>query len=324
MLKTFTIKKFTENGSYHDSTVLLHGDFVYALQVHNVLRVYNWTSEIAEGDRIKIPLTAQFTTLFGAHKSLVFGFSCETQYSNSGWPWLFDLNKKTMQLYVSADPMRQVNNMMVHCGVLVVLTGQFMHFLDYRSDPTKLSLISTLQLDEVYRTTLQPMKDGQLFVSGYNSGAKLIDFEHANDECEILFVTSTGWTQKSTQIQIKAFELVSQAKTLLRTHEFVSRYFKKKSTRRYGIIYLMTQNKGGGQLVLSNPVSITHKSPEYNTPYMYYKMMHNSADKEARIVWAIPMAVKEFYGSAIIFYEEWTGTRWKLSKPKNWKVAQHN
>jgi hypothetical protein len=105
MLKTFTIKKFTENGSYHDSTVLLHGDFVYALQVHNVLCVYNWTSEIAEGDRIKIPLTAQFTTLFGAHKSLVFGFSCETQYSNSGWPWLFDLNKKTMQLYVSADPM---------------------------------------------------------------------------------------------------------------------------------------------------------------------------------------------------------------------------
>jgi hypothetical protein len=58
---------------------------------------------------------------------------------------------------------------------------------------------------------------------------------------------------------------------------------------------------------------------------MYYKMMHNSADKEAqRIVWAIPMAFKEFYGSAIIFYEEWTGTRWKLSKPKNWKVAQHN
>jgi hypothetical protein len=52
---------------------------------------------------------------------------------------------------------------MVHCGVLVVLTGQFMHFLDYRSDPTKLSLISTLQLDEVYRTTLQPVSTFHIY-----------------------------------------------------------------------------------------------------------------------------------------------------------------
>lgn len=45
--------------------------------------------------------------------------------------------------------------MTVNCGVLVAVAGQFMHFMDYRSDPTQLTLISTLQLDEVYRTSLQ-------------------------------------------------------------------------------------------------------------------------------------------------------------------------
>jgi hypothetical protein len=316
IVNTFSIKNFSQESSvFYEVQAFLHGDFIYALQV-STLHVLNWTSGVTEGDQIEIPFhQPKKVSLLGAHKSLVFGFC-------TGFVWLFDVKKKTLQQYECADFKQRVTNMTVNCGVLVAVAGQFMHFMDYRSDPTQLTLISTLQLDEVYRTSLQPMKDGKLFMSGYNSGAKLIDFEHVNDECEILFVRASESEQKSTPMTIKAFELVSRARSLLGTHEFVSRYFKMNSERRFGIIYNKNQDKGRPRLELAYLKRATQKKPEYNTPFMYHKMMFNSAYKEQeRIVWAVPGPAQEFYGSVIIFYEEWTGTRWRLSKPSNWTTS---
>jgi hypothetical protein len=158
-----------------------------------------------------------------------------------------------------------------------------------------------------------------------------------------MLTPSTYFSQ--TPMTIKAFELVSRARSLLGTHEFVSRYFKMNSERRYenffscdisfmneteyrayltrfGIIYNKNQGKGRPRLELAYLKRATQKKPEYNTPFMYHKMMFNSADKEQeRIVWAVPGPAQEFYGSVIIFYEEWTGTRWRLSKPSNWTTS---
>jgi hypothetical protein len=44
------------------------------------------------------------------------------------------------------------------------------------------------------------MKDGKLFVTADMSGVSLIDFEHASDACEILFVEKIGKKQKSVRL----------------------------------------------------------------------------------------------------------------------------
>lgn len=43
------------------------------------------------------------------------------------------------------------------------------------------------------------MNDGKLLMSGYHSGIKLVDFEHAHDRCEILCVKKTIKGRKSVR-----------------------------------------------------------------------------------------------------------------------------
>lgn len=65
--------------------------------------------------------------------------------------------------------------------------------------------------------------------------------------------------------------------------------------------------------------ALIDKKPEYNTPYMYHTMIDLSELQDRpRIIWAVPPPTKKFFGKVIIFYEEFDGTRWKLSKPENW------
>ncbi len=74
------------------------------------------------------------------------------------------------------------------------------------------------------------------------------------------------------------------------------------------------------RLTLHNINNVMDIKPEYNTPYMYYKMIRGAhpGKQENYIFWVPPSPVNEFYGKAIIFYEEFDGTRWKLSKPEHW------
>jgi hypothetical protein len=72
-------------------------------------------------------------------------------------------------------------------------------------------------------------------------------------------------------------------------------------------------------LSLPNMDGLSATDAAYTTPYLCYRMQREHFQNN----WPFaiddtPEPVKEFYGSVILFYEEWTGTRWKLSKPSNW------
>ncbi len=105
--------------------------------------------------------------------------------------------------------------------------------------------------------------------------------------------TSAAGKKKRNLIQ-KAIDVVSQVKN-----------------------YIVSYVYGSQELTLHNMEGIMDVKPEYNTPYMYYNMVPGTANAEY-IAWTVPKPVKQFYGKVIIFYEEFDGTRWKLSKPQHW------
>lgn len=82
--------------------------------------------------------------------------------------------------------------------------------------------------------------------------------------------------------------------------------------------FLTSAIKGSNQLHLANMEEMTMNKLEYCSPYMYHNMVLGSSTLEPSFTLPYLRSVNEFYGSAIIFYEEWTGTRWKLSKPSSW------
>jgi hypothetical protein len=349
-MKSYTVKDlYKQNYFIHKHDVLFRGNIVYVLDSADVLNVFDLRGESDVPDRIQMDISSPGNecTLLGAHKSIVFG-SVMNHQAAATFVWLWDTKASHLKMYRLND-FFHISSMIVHCGVLVVTASQATYFFDYRSDPKGLILHSALQFGEWYHPRIEAMKDGKLFVTADMSGVSLIDFEHASDACEILFVEKIGKKQKSTPMTIKAFELISHAKDLLGTHELVSRYFKMNSEQRFGIIYLNEQInssedlgskktlvqkatllisrakdfltsaiKGSNQLHLANMEEMTMNKLEYCSPYMYHNMVLGSSTLEPSFTLPYLRSVNEFYGSVIIFYEEWTGTRWKLSKPSSW------
>lgn len=87
--------------------------------------------------------------------------------------------------------------------------------------------------------------------------------------------------------------------------------------------FLETTFKGSKQLDLANMEELTENKLEYCSPYFYHNMVLDASQLEPSLInWHRLQSVKEFFGSAIIFFEEWTGDRWKLSKPDHW-ITQH-
>lgn len=101
-VKSFSIKNFYKSRHvYSDPNVVFRGNFIYALQSEaKVLHIFNLNESAHDvADQIQLDIESTMATLFGVHKSLVFGYCRGNEHSSQRFPWLYDLKAKQLRYY---------------------------------------------------------------------------------------------------------------------------------------------------------------------------------------------------------------------------------
>jgi hypothetical protein len=291
--------------------VVLKGNLVYYSEnIHPVsestLHVIDWTNHNV---RKKIILPGTWSDIHCVHKSFVFGTTSRDW--NNRYIFAYDLStgkylerKKSMH-HFSTD-------FAVLCGYLVYKEESVLYFIDYRGDT--LDIVSSLALGEGPNAGIMMRVDGSLINSRLRGSVQIVDFENTCDIIEVMVMTSNGGQMSQEVMSFQAHELPEKLKAIF-GQDFMSRYYRIKANERCGIIYRRKQK--GDKLPLSQKY-LRHKV-QYNSPYFYHKTQVNGNTIFDFQVHSPNFTESGFCGTVAFFYEQWDGTRFKLSKPNDWK-----
>jgi hypothetical protein len=315
VIKTYCIPGQVKNSMYRneDPSLVFHSNQLDVLTKEGVLYRMDIDSPSEVAEQIQLPFKGPVMV---RHKSRLYGVE------KTSTLWMYDLDSKTTLKYESPRT-GFIWNMTTHCGMLVVAADPIVFFFAL-SNTTTLEPLGGLLSDRHGQDEMISMQDGRLFMRGETS-VKIVDFEHVNDEFEILLHTfNEAGEEIRSPLAIKAYQLMEKTKEFLRTEQISSCYYFMDADQRYGVIFGPKAEKTQKRLSFDTE-NLKKYSAVHDVPYMYYEMIEQEKLSQPRVepeMNSTRYRRDGLFGAAVHFYEKWDGTRWVLSKPATWQIKQ--